>query len=109
MKPPYEFQNGSGGQWMRPPSSSFEAMDRSAERINSFLKAVYGWMFAGLGITALVAYAIADSPALIEAIVHNRGLFWVLVIAELGLVFFISARINALSSSTAAGLFLLYS
>src|SRR5439155_12185476 len=31
----------------------------SATRVNAFLKAVYGWMCAGLAITALVAYSIA--------------------------------------------------
>ena len=30
----------------------------AAERVTAFLRAVYGWMCVGLGVTAFVAYAI---------------------------------------------------
>ena len=39
-------------------SSAFPASTAAAERVTSFLRAVYGWMFVGLGITAFVAYAL---------------------------------------------------
>ena len=80
-----------------------------AARVGAFLRAVYGWMFAGLGVTAFVAFTVTGSPALVRAIASNQILFFGLIIGELGLVFFLSARVNRLSPGTAAGLFVLYS
>ena len=66
-------------------------------------------MAVGLGVTAVVAYTVASSPALLQTIFGNRMVFFGLVIAELGLVFYLSARVNRMAAGTAAGLFLLYS
>ena len=52
----------------------------AAERVTAFLRAVYGWMCVGLGVTAFVAYAIASSPALIGTLVANHFLFLALLI-----------------------------
>ncbi|HEY1433947.1 MAG TPA: Bax inhibitor-1/YccA family protein [Thermoanaerobaculia bacterium] len=81
----------------------------SAERVTAFLRKVYGWMFVGLGLTAAVALGVAGSPTLVKAIFGNRILFFGLVIVELGLVFYLSARVDKLASGTAAALFLGYS
>jgi FtsH-binding integral membrane protein len=81
----------------------------AAERISAFLWKVYAWMTIGLGITAVVAYAVAGSPELLRTLVLNRLVFFGLVIAELGLVFFISARAAHMSPQAASGLFALYS
>src|SRR5262245_32818206 len=81
----------------------------AAERVSAFLWKVYAWMAIGLGITAVVAYAVSSSPDLLRALVLNRLVFFALIIAELGLVFFISARADQLAPPTAAGLFALYS
>ncbi len=80
-----------------------------ADRANAFLGAVYGWMCAGLVITAAVAWFVAASPTFINAITASRSLFWVLMIAQLGIVFVLSARVQQLSPSAASVLFLLYS
>ncbi|GAO03029.1 Bax inhibitor-1/YccA family protein [Anaeromyxobacter sp. PSR-1] len=74
-----------------------------------FMAAVYRWMTLGLGVTALVATAVASSETLLLAIVGNRILFYGLVIAELALVIWISAAVNRLPAAAAGGLFLLYS
>src|SRR5436853_4439400 len=66
-------------------------------------------MAVGLGLTAVVAFAVAGSPDLLRVLVGNRLVFFALVIAELGLVFFLSARADRLAPGTAAGLFALYS
>ena len=79
------------------------------ERVSSFLGKVYSWMFLGLLITAGTAWGIASSPLLIRTLVLNRLLFWVLVFAQLGVVFYLSARVDKLAPTTAAGLFMLYS
>ena len=82
---------------------------QTADRVSAFLWKVYGWMAVGLGLTALVAFAVAGSPDLLRVLIGNRLVFFGLVIAELGLVFFISARADRLAPGTAAGLFALYS
>ena len=84
------------------------ASTRTAERVSAFLTKVYGWMFVGLGITAAVAYFVASSPALTGALMANRLVFFALVLVELGLVFFLSARVQSLEPGTAAGLFVGY-
>jgi FtsH-binding integral membrane protein len=80
-----------------------------ADRVGAFLRAVYGWMCAGLAITALTATAIASSPAVVVAIATNRPLFWGLIIAQLGIVWVLSARVQRLAASTASMLFIAYS
>jgi FtsH-binding integral membrane protein len=92
--------------WNQP---SFGTPDIRDERVGAFLSKVYGWMFIGLLVTAVVAFVISSSPALIETLIVNRGLIWVILIAQLGLVFYLSARVNKIAPATAAGLFLLYS
>jgi len=81
----------------------------AAERVTAFLRIVYGWMFAGLGVTAAVAWIVAGSPTLIRAIATNRLLFWIIAGAQLGMVFYLSARVSRLAPNTAALLFLGYS
>ena len=76
--------------------------------LSVFLTKVYGWMAAGLLLTAATALLVADSPAVLNLIFGNRLVFWGLLIAEFGLVMFISARIHALQVGTAVFLFMLY-
>ena len=81
----------------------------AAERVSAFLWKVYAWMAIGLGLTAVVAFTVAGSPDVLRTVVGNRLVFFGLMIAELGLVFYLSARVDRLAPSTAAGLFALYS
>ncbi len=74
-----------------------------------FMAAVYRWMTLGLGLTALVAYGVASSESALRLVAGSRLVFFGLVIAELGLVVWISAAVNRLSAAAAGGLFLLYS
>jgi FtsH-binding integral membrane protein len=94
---------------MTPQSALASAGAVSAERVTAFLRKVYGWMCVGLGVTAAVALGVAGSPTLVQAIFGNKILFFGLMLAELGLVFYLSARVDKLAANTAAGLFLLYS
>jgi FtsH-binding integral membrane protein len=79
-----------------------------AARVTAFLRMVYGWMCVGLGITAFVAFTVTGSPALVRTIGSNQILFFALILAELGLVFYLSSRATRLAPSTAIGLFVLY-
>src|SRR5713226_5522807 len=81
----------------------------AAERVTAFLRAVYGWMFVGLAVTAVVAFAVAGSPAMVRALVSNRLLFFGLMGGELALVFYLSARVAQIAPGTASALFLGYS
>jgi FtsH-binding integral membrane protein len=84
------------------------AEQAQAVRVSAFLKTVYGWMFVGLAITAVVAWAVAGSPALVQALRGNRLLFWAVLLAPLGFVWYLSARVATLSPGTAATLFAVY-
>jgi len=65
-------------------------------------------MCAGLGITAVVAYSIASSPGLVQAMVMNHLVFLGLFVAQIGLVFYLSARVDRLAPGTATLLFIAY-
>jgi FtsH-binding integral membrane protein len=96
-------------QFEMTPSTAFETSTvQTAERVTAFLRKVYGWMFVGLAVTSAVALAVASS-GLAPIVFANRLVFFGLVIGELGLVFYLSARVNRLASGTAAVLFLIYS
>jgi uncharacterized protein len=90
-------------------TSAFGTSTATAERVTAFLRTVYGWMCAGLAITAVVAFSIASSPALIQAVVMNRLLFIGLFVGQIALVFYLSARVERLAPGTAALLFVVYS
>ncbi len=77
--------------------------------IPAFLARVYAWMMAGLLTTALAAFVTLSTPAILQAVFGNRIVFYGLLIAELGLVVWLSGMVGKLSSSAAAGVFLLYS
>lgn len=85
---------------------------RTADQIiiaqNALIRQVYAWMGGGLLLTALMAMATISSPALFNAIVGNRIVFYALIIGELGLVIGISRAINKISAALASSLFLLY-
>jgi uncharacterized protein len=71
--------------------------------------AVYGWMAAGLALTAFVSLAVASSPALFNMLYANKMIFFGLIIAEFALVFAIAGFAVRMGTATAAPLFLLYS
>jgi FtsH-binding integral membrane protein len=95
--------------WNQTSFTSPQVADIRDERVSAFLARVYGWMFAGLLVTAVTAFTVASSQALIETLIVNRIVFWVLIFAQLGLVFYLSARVEKTSPAMAAGLFILYS
>jgi FtsH-binding integral membrane protein len=76
--------------------------------VNTFVRSVYNWMAVGLALTGFIAYYVANSPSLLRLILGNQLIFFGLIIAELALVFSISARVNKMKASTATALFVLY-
>ena len=77
-------------------------------RVNSFVRSVYNWMAIGLALTGFVAYSVANMPEVQQVIFGSGMIFFGLIIAELGLVFYLSARVQKLQASTATALFVLY-
>ena len=92
--------------------SSTQRMERDLARSAAFpalMRKVYLWMTMALVITGLCAWGTATSPAMVQLVFGNRAAIWVLLLAELGLVFYTTARINRLSLTTATTLFIIYS
>ncbi|HEX7149927.1 MAG TPA: Bax inhibitor-1 family protein, partial [Thermoanaerobaculia bacterium] len=81
----------------------------TVERERAFFRSVYAWMFGGLVITALASAWVANSPAMQQLVIFNPVIMIVLLLAELGLVFYASARLQKMSPATAASIFLVYS
>ncbi len=89
---------------------SISAHSRPYEMVrDNTIGAVYGWMAAGLCVTAFVSVAVVSSPALFSMLFANRGVFLGLFFVELGLVFAISGFAIRMGAAIAAPLFLLYS
>ena len=73
-----EHTGGSHGDFERTPATAFGGRGiATAERATAFLRTVYGWMCAGLAITAL--------------------LFLGLFVGQIALVLFLSARLDRLA------------
>ena len=77
----------------------------SAALMQRLLTHSFGWMFAGLLLTAGVAAVVQTSPSLTRLATQW---FLLLIIGQLGLVLVISGAINRLSASAALGLFFVY-
>lgn len=90
-----------------------ETQSLTAEQVktlqSSFINKVYGWMALALAITGFVALRTASSETMINLIAGNQILFFGIILAELGLVVWLSRSIESMNASKAIGLFLLYS
>lgn len=76
--------------------------------VSAYMSKVYMWMTIGILLTGLVAYSVANSPEMMNAITSNKILFYGMIIAEFGLVIWLSAGINKMSPMMATAMFLLY-
>lgn len=85
-----------------------EALDGIDQGLRSYLSRVYMFMAFGLLLTGGVSYAVSNSPEMMQ-LIFGTPLQWLVIFAPLGLVFFMSYRINSLSFSTAQALFWVYS
>jgi FtsH-binding integral membrane protein len=68
--------------------------------LRSYMLSVYNYMGLGLAITGIVAFVVASSPAIYGPI-FGSPLKWVVMLAPLGFVFYLGARINKMSVSAA--------
>ena len=78
---------------------------RTADLVRTFMARTYSWMAAGLALTAGIAFFTAQNEALAFQVMQWR---WPLIIAQFGLVFFLSMFAQKVSSTVAGALFILY-
>jgi FtsH-binding integral membrane protein len=74
--------------------------------LRAYMLRVYNYMASGLALTGIVAYAAAASGFYYQ--IAGTPLIWVIMLAPLGLVFWLSAGINRMSAGTAQLLFWVY-
>lgn len=76
---------------------------------STLIRSVYMWMCTALLLTGATASLVAGSEALLQIVFSNSIFFWILLIAQFGLVWAISAKVNNFSLPVLSGLFMLYS
>lgn len=72
--------------------------------LRAYMLKVYNYMCIGLGLTGAVAFATSTPPAMMQAI-YGTPLQWVVMLAPIGLVFFLAAKVNSMQASTAQTVF----
>lgn len=77
--------------------------------VSALFKSVYMQMAAALSITGLVAYFLSQSLDFWYFLAENSSMIWIIFIAQIGLVVWLSARITRMSMTSATLLFILYS
>lgn len=78
------------------------------ETVSDVMKRVYGLMTLGLFLTAVVAWGVYNSPALLNAILSNSILFFGIIIGQLALVMAVAAGAWRFPPHIALILFLVY-
>jgi FtsH-binding integral membrane protein len=95
-------QNPFPGQYASPSTLGVKP---DARLQTAFLTQAFVWMFAGLLVTAGVAAVVQSNAQLLNFAADN---FFILMIAQLGIVLGISAAISRISATLALGLFFIY-
>ena len=91
------FRLGSLGGQARSGQAAQVQID---EGLRAYMLRVYNYMASGVALTGIVAYVVANTPAL-KSLIFGTPLMWVAMFAPLIVVFAISARINKMSAASA--------
>jgi len=89
-------------------TTSYRSGISISEENARFMSGVYKWMTFGIMLTAFISFYVSQSRALLEMILGNKIIFYGLIIAQLGAVFFLSAKIKTISAMAATFIYLLY-
>jgi len=84
------------------------SVDAVAAEQQRFMVRVYNWMTAGLAITGFMAFYVSNNETIMSIIFGNPIMPIVLMIAQIGLVFWLASRVMQMSVSQATGVFMLY-
>ena len=79
----------------------------AAPLVGTVMRKTFGWMALCLLITALAAMGVVNSGLFYQ--IASSGAMWLLIIAELVVVFVLSARIHKMSVTTATIMLIVYS
>lgn len=82
---------------------------QSEVRVSEYMSKVYGWMTGALAISALVAWRAANYEPYTNYIMSHSNTLFIMMIAEIGLVIYLAARIHKMSLQSAIVAFVLYS
>jgi uncharacterized protein len=77
--------------------------------VNSLMRRVFGWMALGLSLTGITAFIVTLIPDLQKFLLMNPGIFLILILAQLGLVGYLSFGIQRMSREAAMTAFTVYS
>ena len=99
-------------------SSEVRTQAEIDEGLRSYMLTVYNYMSAALALTGLLAYVTSSTPALSQlfytfgqypdgsiGIAGRTVLGWIVMLAPLGIVFFLSSKISSMKASTAQMVF----
>ena len=84
------------------------SVDSVAAEQQRFMVRVYNWMTAGLAITGFMAFYVSNNETIMGIIFGNPFMPIVLMIVQIGLVFWLASRVMQMSVSQATGVFMLY-
>ncbi len=82
--------------------------EEAEELQRAFLVKVYGWMMAGLLVTGVMSLVTINTPGLLELIFSSRWTVIGLFVVQIGLVGWLSVRIEKMSAATATTVFVGY-
>ncbi len=77
--------------------------------ISGVMRRVYGKMSLGLLVTAISSFLMLMSPTLMGILFSSNATIFILFAVEIGVVIYLSARIDKMSNATATAMFYLYS
>ncbi|SJZ31012.1 Bax inhibitor-1/YccA family protein [Porphyromonas cangingivalis] len=87
---------------------SVQDIKRTQALQRTLMQYVFLWMAAGLGITGLTSLLLFKNESLIYSLMSSKLLFYGLIIAEIVVVVYLSARISRMSFGMATALFCAY-
>jgi uncharacterized protein len=94
---------GSQPRWTTPAAGARVDIDVG---LRDYMLRIYNYMASGLALTGIVAYVAAESGFIQQ--IYRTPVMWLVILAPLGLVMWLSYGIQRMHASTAQALFWLY-
>jgi FtsH-binding integral membrane protein len=94
---------GSQPRWTTPAAGARVDVDVG---LRDYMLRIYNYMASGLALTGIVAYVAAESGFIQH--IYRTPVMWLVILAPLGLVMWLSYGIQRMQASTAQALFWLY-